>query len=139
MAFPVDIKFIRDAELRLGVKFPAPFILRMVKNNGGEVRTPMDSWQLHPILDKSDRKRLKRTCNDIEQETTRAREWPSFPGKAISIGSNGNGDRLVLLPSADAPTVLGPVYWWDHERGVLLFVSDDFGDLGKLGNFVESS
>ncbi len=129
MAFPVDIKFANEAERKLGVKFPASFVVRMVKHNGGEVSTAADSWQLHPFLDSSDRKHLKRTCNDIVLETKKAREWPDFPENAIVIGSNGGGDRLVLLPSSDAPAILGPVYWWDHETGELIFVSDDFGDL----------
>jgi hypothetical protein len=129
MAFSVDIKFISEAERRLGMKFPATFVLRMVKNNGGEVRTSGDSWQLHPFRDTSDRKRLKRTCNDIVLETRKAREWSEFPKNAIVIGSNGGGDRLVLLPSPDAAAILGPVYWWDHEASELIFMSDDFGDL----------
>ena len=33
MAFPVDIKFIDEAERKLGVKFSSTFVLRMVKNN----------------------------------------------------------------------------------------------------------
>jgi hypothetical protein len=129
VAFPVDIKFINEAEVKLGVKFPAPFVLRMAQNNGGEVVASRDSWELHPFLDTSDRKRLKRTCNDIVHETKVAREWPRFPEKAIAIGSNGGGDRLVLLPRADDATVLGSVYWWDHETGELVFIADDFGDL----------
>ena len=39
MAFPVDIRFINEAERKLGVKFPASFVVRMVRNNGGEVST----------------------------------------------------------------------------------------------------
>jgi hypothetical protein len=129
MAYPVDIKFINEAERKLGVKFPSTFVLRMVKNNGDEAVTPEDSWVLYPFLDTSDRKRLKRTCNDIVQETKKAREWPRFPEAAIAIGDNGGGDRLMLLPRADEPSVLGPVYWWDHETGELIFAADDFGDL----------
>ena len=129
MAFPVDIKFINEAERKLGVEFPASFVLRMVKNNGGEVSTPGDSWQLHPFLDSNDQKRLKRTCNDIVLETRKAREWSGFPDNAIVIGSNGGGDRLVLLPSSDAPAILGPVYWWDHGTDELIFLTDEIGHL----------
>jgi hypothetical protein len=101
----------------------------MVKNNGGEIAIGSDCWQLFPFFDSSDRTRLKRTCNDIVHETKEARDWSRFPENAIAIGANGGGDRLVLLPSADEPSVLGPVYWWDHEAGELVFVADDFGDL----------
>lgn len=132
MPFPVDIKFVNEAERKLGVKYPAAFVLCMVKNNGGEVSTPSDTWQLYPFLDTSDRKRLKRTCNDIVHETKEAREWSGFPKDAIAIGTNGGGDQLVLRPSPDAPGVLGPVYWWDHETGELNFICDDFGDLSEV-------
>ena len=87
MPFPVDLKFVTEAERKLGVKFPASFVLRMVRSNGGEVATPPDSWVLFPFLDTSDRKRLKRTCNDIVLETRKAREWRGFPGKGVAIGA----------------------------------------------------
>lgn len=74
MPFPVDIKYVNEAERKLGVKFPPAFVVRMVKENGGEVVTPLDVWQLHPFLDSSDRKRLARTCNDIARETAQAKE-----------------------------------------------------------------
>ncbi len=129
MPFPVDIKYVTEAERKLGIKFPASFVVRMVKNNGGEFATPLDSWNLYPFLDTSDRKRLKRTCNDIVTETRKDRERPGFPPEAVAIGANGGGDELVLMPSADAPKILGPVYWWDHETGELIFVCDDFADI----------
>jgi hypothetical protein len=129
MAFPVDIKFINEAERKLGVKFPATFIVRMAKNNGGQVNAMGDQWELHPFFDISDRTRVKRTCNDIVRETNEARQWRGFPEQAIAIGSNGTGDSLVLVPSPDAPGILGPVYFWDHETGELSLVADDFGDL----------
>jgi hypothetical protein len=129
MPFPVDIKYVNDTERKLGVKFPASFVVRMAKNNGGDVAAPPDSWQLYPFLDTSDRKRLKRTCNDIVAETRKAREWPRFPENAVAIGANGCGDKLVLLPRPDAPDILGPIYWWDHETGDLNKVCDDFDDL----------
>lgn len=127
MPFPIDIKYVNETERKLGVKFPASFVVRMVKNNGGEVSTPPDAWQLYPFLDSSDRKRLARSCNDIVRETAKAKEWPDFPPEAVAIGSNGCGDQLVLLPQADAPECLAhAVYWWDHETGELHKVADDF-------------
>ncbi len=131
MPFPVDIKFVNETERKLGVKFPPAFVIRMVNNNGGEISTPMDSWELHPFFDSSDRKRLARTCNDIVRETARAKEWEGFPESAIAIGSNGCGDRMVLLPQPDAPELLGHgVYWWDHETGELHKLADDFDEFG---------
>jgi hypothetical protein len=129
MPFPVDISYINDAERKLGVRFPASFVVRMSKRNGGDLPAAIDVWQLHPFLDTSDRTRLKRTCNDIVTETKKARQRPSFPEHAVAIGANGGGDELILLPRPDANNVLGPLYWWDHETGELKFICDDFSDL----------
>ncbi len=130
MPFPVDIKYITATEQKLGVKFPPSYVTRMVKSNGGEVETPPDAWSLYPIFDTSDKKRLKRTCNDVVRETAAAKEWPDFPPDAVAIGANGCGDQLVLIPRADAPDLLGSeVYWWDHETGELIKVADDLADL----------
>jgi len=130
MPFPVDIKFVNDAEAKLGVKFPAAFVVKMTKLNGGSVNTGTDTWELYPFLDTSDRKRLARTCNDIVRETQFSRQWSGFPQDAISIGANGGGDKLVLLPDPHAPTVLlHQVFWWDHETGEVHHVADDFADL----------
>ena len=49
----------------------------------------------------------------------------------MAIGANCGGDELVLMPSPDAPTILGPVHWWDHETGELIFVCDDFAEIGR--------
>src|SRR5262245_41114114 len=130
MPFPVEIKYVSEAEAKLGVKFPASFVTKMTKVNGGMVTTSGDSWELYPFRDSSDRKRLSRTCNDIVRETLQARQWPAFPQEAVAIGANGGGDQLVLLPQRDGPHALShEVFWWDHETGEINHVADDFGDL----------
>jgi SMI1/KNR4 family protein SUKH-1 len=132
MPFPVDIKYVHEAENKLGTKFPASFVTKMVKSNGGAVSTSIDSFELHPFMDSSDRKRLARTCNDIVRETTHARSWPDFPPTAVAVGANGGGDRLVLIPQSDRPDLLShQVYWWDHETGRIELVADDFSDLAS--------
>ena len=129
MPFPVDEKYIQQAEGKLGVKFPASFRERMMKDNGGEVESPPDAWQLYPFMDSSDKKRLKRTCNDITRETASAKQWYSFPPDAIAIGANGGGDHLVLIPSDDPAVLQDAVFWWDHETGEIHKVADDFREL----------
>ena len=130
MPFPIDIKFVTETERKLGVKFPPSYVIRMVKSNGGDVQTPPDAWMLYPIFDTSDKKCLKRTCNDVVRETQAAKDWPDFPPDAVAIGANGGGDQLVFIPQSDAPELLAhEVYWWDHETGYLNKVADDFGDL----------
>src|SRR5436309_2189484 len=118
MPFPLDPKYIREAEEKLSTTFPSMFRGRMIRENGGSVEAAADEWQLHPFLDSSDKKRIARTCNDIVRETKRMREWPNFPAAAVAIGGNGTADQLILMPREDAPDELQTaVYWWDHETG----------------------
>ena len=130
MPFPVDARFIEEAQRKLGVTFPSMFRGRMLKENGGSIRTGDDDWDLFPFFDTSDRKRTARTCNDIVRETLTARQWPGFPAGAVAIGANGGGDFLVFLPREDAPAELAPeVLWWDHETGQVQQIADSFADL----------
>lgn len=133
MPFPVDIKWITQTELKLGVRFPASFVTAMAKMNGGAVRTRIDHFQLFPFFDGSDRKRIQRTCSSIDRETITARkDWCGFPPDAVVIGVNGGGDLLVLIPMPDhSDTLQHSVYWWDHETGEIERVADDFSDLRK--------
>jgi hypothetical protein len=129
MPFPVDISWIRATEAKLGVSFPLGFVARMLELNGGEVAAGGDVWELHPFLDKSDRTRLKRTCNDIVHETQQARRWPGFPEDGVAIGGNGSGDQLILLSDPLTPEKLQTrVFWWDHETANVNTVAGDFSD-----------
>jgi len=129
MPFPVDEKYIVATEQKLGVTFPASFRSKMIKENGGEVDTPPDTWQLFPFYDTSDKGRIKRTCNDIVRETASAKQWAGFPSGAIAIGANGCGDKLVLMPSAPPTKLQDAVFWWDHETRQLHRICDDFAKL----------
>ena len=131
MPFPVDKKYILEAEEKLGVRFPESFRVKMQSENGGQLETVPDAWRLYPFFDKSDKKRLKRTNNDIVRETHSSRNWRSFPQDAVAIGTNGGGDKLVFLYSSKSG-MLGPaVYWWDHETGAVHKVAEDFSELSK--------
>jgi hypothetical protein len=130
MPFPVDEKFVVKTEDKLGVRFPASFRNKMMENNGGEVQTPPDAWNLYPFFDTSDKKRIKRTSNDIVRETNKAREWPNFPEGAIAIGSNGSGDQLIFIKKTNNHLELNKsVFWWDHETGNINKIADDFKEI----------
>ena len=129
MPFPVNEKYILQTEQKLGTRFPASFREKMMQDNGGDVETPPDSWQLYPFFDTSDKKRLKRTCNDIVRETSNAREWDNFPQDGVAIGSNGGGDQLVFLASDDPGVLQDAVFWWDHETGAVHKVAGDFREV----------
>ncbi len=131
MPFPLDLEFIRQAEKKLGVRFPAGFVDRMTRLNGGRVQVDQNVFELHPIFDSSDRKRATRTSSHVNRETTYMREhWPDFPQEAVVIGQDGSGDRLILLPEPSDPLVLSSqVFIWDHETGVVTDIASDFSDL----------
>lgn len=130
MPFPVDPMFIERAERQLGRPLPEALAQRLRSENGGEVEVAGDTWQLHPVFDDSDRKRIARTANHLLRETEVARRWSGFPAEALVIGSNGSGDHLVLIPEGNR--FRDTVYWWDHETGELKVAAKTFADLQAL-------
>lgn len=130
MPFPVDIKYIIETEQELGLVFPDSFKSKMTKENGGELFTDGDDWQLFPFFDKSDKKRMSRTCNHIVLETQQARTWDNFPGNGIAIASNGSGDNLILLLlDNDNKKLREEIYLWQHETGDIQQVAKTIDEL----------
>jgi hypothetical protein len=128
MAFPVDEKYIEEAEGELGARFPESFRNKMMMLNGGGVEVGTDYFELHPFYDTSDKTRIKRTCNSIVHETKMARKHYRLPENLIVIGNNGGGDVLVYKVEAHGG-VEPAVYWYDHETEELVFAANDFGSL----------
>ncbi|MGQ8870110.1 SMI1/KNR4 family protein [Myroides sp. TSA_177.3] len=130
MPFPIELTYIKQTEDELGVWFPDDFKAKMMQENGGELSTEEDDWQLYPFFDRSDKKRISRTCNHIGLETKQAQAWRNFPANAIAIASNGSGDHLILLPEAGNEKQLSEViYAWWHEEGIPKKVADSIEDL----------
>jgi hypothetical protein len=113
MPFPVLEAQIARAEGELGRRLPEPLRQRLLTDNGGEITVAGDNWQLFPIFDDSDRKRISRTANHIIRETAEARKWRGFPSGAIAVGANDMGELLVLLRNSDL------IFVWYHETGEL--------------------
>ncbi|WP_270728163.1 SMI1/KNR4 family protein [Shimia sp. Alg240-R146] len=129
MPWPVDEKFIEACEATLGVKLPSEYRKSLKTENGGEVVCDGDNWDLHPVWDKSDKKRLKRTAMDIVRETAALKDWVGWPDNAICIGANGMGDALAFLYESGVCTP--SVYRWQHETGEIAMVARDFGRLTR--------
>jgi hypothetical protein len=130
MAFPIDIKYIIETETELEVEFPYEFKQKMINLNGGELITQDDNWQLYPFFDKSDKKRISRTCNHIVLETKQAKKWNGFPQNAIAIATNGCGDKLILLPVGGNEKKLGEnIFLWFHETGKTQEVAETISEL----------
>ncbi len=133
MPFPLDKKFIDETEKELGVTFPKKFVQKMLNDNGGEVSTDNDDWTLYPFFDKTDKKRISRTCNHIGLETKKAKEWTTFPGSGIAIGTNGTGDQLILLVDTTNDKILcEDIYIWKHETGDIVKVADSITELADI-------
>ena len=113
MPFPVKEKYIAETESELNVKFPPDFKNRMINSNGGEIDSDDYFFQLHPFFDKSDKKRISRTCNHIALETKNAKGWKEFPENAIVIGDGGSGDLLFLQHNGNG-ILSDEIYLWDH-------------------------
>ncbi|WP_243472776.1 SMI1/KNR4 family protein [Winogradskyella sp. MH6] len=115
MPFPIDIKYIIETESELNVKFPTEFKNQMIKSNGGELLISDEfGFELHPFFDKSDRKRISRTCNHIALETKNARKWSGFPDNGIAIGADGFGNQLILTHNGNG-NLTDELYFWNHE------------------------
>ena len=130
MPFPIEEKYITETESELNVKFPIEFKNRMIKLNGGELIVEEFDFQLYPFFDKSNRKRISRTCNHIGLETKNARKWNNFPENGIAIASDGGGNHLVLIHNGDG-NLSNEIFFWDHEVGELEKVAEFISELDE--------
>ncbi len=128
MPFPVDEKYILETESELKVTFPNEFKSRMIKINGGEITINRVGFDLHPFFDKSDRKRISRTCNHIGLETKNAREWNGFPENGIAIGFDGYGNLLILRHDGNG-ILEDMIYFWNHETGEIEKIAESINRL----------
>ena len=126
MAFNISDEKIAKTEASLGRRLPPVYRSIMGESNGGTAFDEEDQWDIYPIQDDSDRKRLSRSCNHIIAETKSAKEWKGFPAEGLVVGGNGFGDVMLLLPSETDPTLFSDrlfVYW--HETGKVESLADD--------------
>lgn len=116
MPFPVDESRIVAAEKTLGRRMPDGLRDRLRQANGGEIQAAGIVWYLNPILDDSDRRRLRRTAtNNVVHETDEARDafQDFFPDGAVAVANDGGGNYLLLLPDEEQPR------WWEPSTGQL--------------------
>jgi len=125
--FNLSEEQIVQAEKELGAKLPHEYLEAMKLNNGGEMSTEEDDWELYPIKDTSDRKRLSRTCNHIINETESCRGFGYFPQNALAIAGNGCGDQMVFLK--ENGQFLNTVYLWLHETGEIQELAESFNEI----------
>ncbi|EPM4644594.1 TPA: SMI1/KNR4 family protein, partial [Vibrio parahaemolyticus] len=130
MAFNLTEEQLVNTEGELGARLPHDYRESMKTDNGGEATTEEDDWELYPIKDNSDRKRLARTCNHIIAETKACFGFGNFPHHALAIASNGLGDQMVFLKESEQ--FKPEVYVWLHETGEIKLLASSFAKLEKL-------
>ncbi|MEE8114630.1 MAG: SMI1/KNR4 family protein [Nitrososphaerales archaeon] len=69
MPFDLSEDQLIATEKELAATFPKSYRSKMKRANGGSVEAADDVWELIPIRDVSDRKRLSRTTNHVLLET----------------------------------------------------------------------
>lgn len=137
MPFPIEEKYITETENELNVKFPEKFKAKMIKENGGELIEKLEfedeeeyvHW-LFPFFDKSDKKRISRTCNHIGLETKNALKWNNFPKNAVAIGHDGSGNKLILTHNGNG-ILSDKIFFWNHETGELEQIAESINDLSE--------
>lgn len=127
MPFPVEEKYIIETEKELSVLFPIQFKNRMMQLNGGEVVSDEFEFELFPFFDKTDKKRISRTCNHIVLETKNAREWIDFPENSVAIGNDGFGNLLLIMHNGNG-NLGDEIFFWNHETGDIEKVADSINE-----------
>ena len=118
---PVEEPYVAAAERQLGVAFPRRYREWLLACNGGAVEVDGAWWDLHPVMDASDPRRLGPTWDHVCRQTELAKLLGGFPASAVSIGDDGSGDRLVLL--ARTPGERLQLAVWQHDTGTLTWSS----------------
>ncbi len=130
MPFNLSEEQLAQTEKELRATLPQEYRDSMKLDNGGEASTEEDDWELYPIKDTSNRKRLSRTCNHIINETQSCHGFGNFPENAIALASNGCGDQMVFL--RESGSFLNTVYLWLHETGEIQELAASFNEIKKL-------
>ena len=130
MPFDLSEEQLVLTEKELGATLPHEYREAMKLDNGGEAATAEDDWELYPIKDTSDRKRISRTCHHILYETSSCKGFGHFPENAITIAGNGLGDQMVFIK--ESGRFLDTVYLWLHETGELQQLAASFNGIKKL-------
>ncbi len=130
MAHPISESEIEKTETQIGARLPSAYRESMKASNGKDnAVTDEDEWELHPIKDTSDRKRISLTAYDILKETESARDWRGFPKEGIVIGNNGMGDLLILRQTEEGIEDVIYAFW--HETGEVTKIADSFDQLER--------
>jgi len=124
MGFNLEKKFIIETEKQLNYVFSDSYAKKMTNNNGGELTIENEGWFLFPIFDNSDKKRLKRTFNDIIRETKFFHSQYEGFNEYITFAYNGSGDYLLFNKN-----IKKEIFIFFHESEEIKKIANDFNEL----------
>jgi hypothetical protein len=127
MPFALTEVQLSKSEEVIGARFPSAYRERIKRLNGGAVLAAADVWQVIPIRDTTDRKRLSRSANHVILETRAFSNWRYWHENAYAIAENGSGDALVIFRKG--PGFEPEVFVWRHEDGAIELVAKSFSDI----------
>lgn len=131
MPFPLDEKYVLAAEKQIDARMLDAYRSMMMAENRGCAKLGRDPWWLHPIIDTSDKKLSKRTCNHVVVEIKTRHSCGGFPENAVEIASSSYGDAIVFPHEGGA---CGPeVHVFDHETHAVRKTKWAARDLAEKG------
>jgi hypothetical protein len=129
MLLDLDIKYIKFLEEELRLELPLGYKNKIMNNNGGTISLDDEYWELFPIADTSTKESISKTANHVLKETKEAFKWDGFLFNYLAIGSNIDGDLLILLH--EEKDYLSDIFIWRQETGVISKIADCFSELDK--------
>ena len=130
---PASEDDILRCEASIGVALPAWLHDQLLCENGWEVTDThgptRKKWRFLPVVDRSDRKRMSATAEDIAHHTRQLRSTPHLaagvpPGVVVVALAWHENTRLVLLPDPADPARLGDALY--RQNGVALPLEGTF-------------
>jgi hypothetical protein len=124
---PAREEDILRCETAMGAVLPTWLPLRLLAENGWRVDdrngATGEEWRFLPVLDRTDRKRMSATAEDIAHHTLQLRAAPHLaagmpPGVVVVARAWHENTRLVLLPDPADPARLGDALY--RQNGVAL-------------------
>jgi hypothetical protein len=118
-------KNIQETETALRIKFPAPYVERMLRKNGGTIATPDGPFTLYPVGPSNGA-----AASDVVRATKELKKIFTFPNDGIAIAANEAGDNLIFVKEYyHSDKLKNGVFFWSRKIGYIKRVAEDFSKL----------